>query len=176
MPRRSRTARKLRTRGHVLADLSANYVEKQAHLCGFTTERVRFDYGIDLIVQTFNGRGEVESSRILFQLKATDHVVLTAADAIACRVERADLNHWLEEPLPVVLVMYDAKKDIGYWLHIQQDAAAEIHGRLIGAPARQVLTVPIAHANVLDRKAMLRLARAKNKVAGNFRRSWSDAL
>src|SRR5450432_3997154 len=99
MARRSRMARKLRTRGHVLADLSANYVEKHALLCGFTAERVRFDYGIDLIVQTFNGRGEVESSRILFQLKATDRVATTAGgDAVSCRIEQADLAHWLEEP------------------------------------------------------------------------------
>jgi hypothetical protein len=36
----------------VLADLSGNHVEKQALLCGFASERVRLDYGIDLMVQT----------------------------------------------------------------------------------------------------------------------------
>jgi hypothetical protein len=51
MTRRSATERKRRTREHVLADLSANYVEKQALLCWFTVERVRLDYGIDLIMQ-----------------------------------------------------------------------------------------------------------------------------
>jgi hypothetical protein len=48
--RRIGTDRKRRTRGHVLADLSANFVEKQALLCGYTAERVRLDYGIDLVV------------------------------------------------------------------------------------------------------------------------------
>ena len=33
--------RKRRTREHVLADLSANHVEKQALLCGFAVERLR---------------------------------------------------------------------------------------------------------------------------------------
>jgi hypothetical protein len=47
-----RTQGKRRTREHVLADLSANFVEKQALLCGYTGERVRLDYGIDLVVQT----------------------------------------------------------------------------------------------------------------------------
>src|SRR3954452_2355902 len=105
--RRSPTDRKRRTREHVLADLSANFVEKQALLCGFTAERVRLDYGIDLVVQTFNRLGEVESSRILFQLKATDRIrTLASGDGITCRVELADLVHWLEEPFPVVLVLY----------------------------------------------------------------------
>src|SRR5207237_7096577 len=89
---RSRTKRKRRTREHVLADLSANYVEKQALLCGYTAERVRLDYGIDLVVQTFNRRGEVESSRVLFQLKATDRITtLASVDAVSCRIEQADL-------------------------------------------------------------------------------------
>src|SRR5712691_9696544 len=95
--RRGGTERKRRTREHVLADLSANHVEKQALLCGFTAERVRFDYGIDMVVQTFNRRGEVESSRILFQLKATDRITtLLGGTAVSCRIGRADLIHWLE--------------------------------------------------------------------------------
>src|SRR5207249_6784051 len=122
--RRSRTERKLRTREHVLADLSANYVEKQALLCGYTAERVRLDYGIDMVVQTFNRRGEVESSRILFQLKATDRITtLASANAVSCRIEQADLAHWLEEPFPVVLVLYDARMDAGYWLYVQHHFA-----------------------------------------------------
>jgi hypothetical protein len=67
MARRSLPSeRKRRTREHVLADLSANYVEKQALLCSFSAQRVRPDYGIDLGVQTFNRRGEVEIGWLLF--------------------------------------------------------------------------------------------------------------
>src|SRR5947208_8110925 len=96
--RRRVTERKRRTREHVLADLSANYVEKQALLCAFTAERVRFDYGIDLMLQTFNRRGEVENGWIPFQLKATDRVkLIDGGRAVSCRVERAHLRHWLNE-------------------------------------------------------------------------------
>jgi len=92
MTRRSGAERKRRTREHVLADLSANFVEKQALLCGFTAERVRFDYGIDLIVQTFDREGVVEGSRILFQLKATDRIATMAAlNTVSIRVEARDL-------------------------------------------------------------------------------------
>ena len=86
--RRRSTERKRRTREHVLADLSANYVEKQALLCSFAVGREGQDYGIDLTVQTFNRRGEVENGRLLFQLKATDRLkVIAGGAAVVCRIE-----------------------------------------------------------------------------------------
>jgi len=175
MARRSETERKRRTREHVLADLSANYVEKQALLCGYTAERVRLDYGIDLVVQMFNKVGEVESSRLLFQLKATDRIRTTVrANAVSCRIERADLGHWLEEPFPVVLVLYDAKIDAGYWLYVQNHFANLPGFDLARCGKRLTLVIP--RLNVLDRKAMKRLARVKNVVAGNYRKVWTHAL
>ncbi len=84
--RRIPAERKLRTREHVLADLSANYVEKQALLCSFAAQRVQPDYGIDLMVQTFNRHGEVETGWMLFQLKATDRIKVVAdGNALSCR-------------------------------------------------------------------------------------------
>jgi hypothetical protein len=66
----------------------------------------------------------VESSRLFFQRKGTDRIkILAGGDAVSCRVERADLSPWLEEPLPVVLVWYDAKADRAYWLHVQHHFA-----------------------------------------------------
>jgi hypothetical protein len=172
MARRQGMLRKRRTREHVLADLSANYVEKQALLCGYTAERVRLDYGIDLVVQTFNRRGEVESSRILFQLKATDRIATTTGEnGVSCRIEQADLIHWLEEPFPVVLVLYDARKDIGYWLYVQRHVAQRMD-QLHGSGR---VTVSLPQSNRLDRKAMKALARAKNAAARIYRRSWTHA-
>jgi hypothetical protein len=169
---RSRTERKRRTREHVLADLSANQVEKQALRCGYTAERVRFDYGIDLVVQTFNHRGEVESSRILFQLKATDRITtLVSCNAVSCRIDRAALAHWLEEPFPVVLVLYDARMDTGYWLYVQQHFA-NLAGFDLARCGRRV-TVVIPCSIILDRKAMRWLARVKNAIARNYRKVWA---
>jgi hypothetical protein len=154
---------------HVLADLSANYVEKQALLCGFAAERVRLNYGIDLIVQTFNRRGEVEGSRILFQLKATDRIkVLAGGSAVSCRTERADLAHWLEEPLLVVLVLYDAKADVGYWILVRHYFAG-LEGFDLARCGERV-SVSIPQGNVLDRKAMRYLAREKNRLRGEVER------
>jgi hypothetical protein len=152
----------------VLADLSANYVEKQALLCGFAVERVRLDYGIDLTIQTFNRRGEVENSRHIVQLKATDRIKASAdGGAVSCRVERADLAHWLDEPLPVVLVLYDPRADVAYWLYVQRYFAG-IAGFDLARCGNQV-SLALPQANVLDRRAMRDLARAKNAVAARFR-------
>jgi hypothetical protein len=64
--------RKRRTREHVIADLSVNYVERFILRCGWTVERSRYDYGIDLYMQTYSANGEVESGWVRLQLKATD--------------------------------------------------------------------------------------------------------
>jgi hypothetical protein len=115
-----------------------------------------------------NRRGEVESSRILFQLKATDRIKVSVdGRLVRCRIERADLVHWLDEPIPVVLVLYDSKADVAYWLYVQRHFAG-IPGF---DPTRcgERVAVAIPRANVLDRRAMRKLARAKNAIAAKFR-------
>jgi hypothetical protein len=173
--RRIPIERKRRTREHVLADLSVNYVEKLALLCGFAVERVRLDYGIDLVVQTFNRRGEVEPSRLLFQLKATDRLKLLAGgSAASCRIERADLAQWLEEPLLVILVLYDAKADVAYWLFVRRYFAA-LTGFDLGRCGERV-SVSIPRSNVLDRRAMRNLAREKNRLQRGAERLAFDVI
>ena len=89
------------------------------------------------------------------------------------RIEQADLVHWLEEPLPVVLVLYDASSDVGYWLHIQQ--YFRDLPRLDVAISGRRLTLLIPRSNVLDRAAMKTLARAKNAAARDYRSRWTHA-
>jgi hypothetical protein len=160
---RRATERKRRTREHVLADLSANYVEKQALRCSFAADRVRFDYGIDMMVQTFNRRGEVENGWILFQLKATDRIkIVNNGAAVSCRIERADLRHWLNESLPVILVLYDAQADVAYWLFVRSYFATLVGFNINRAPQRVSVSIP--RSNVLDHAAMQQLARQKNAL------------
>jgi hypothetical protein len=166
--------RKRRTREHVLADLSANYVEKQALLCSFAAERVRLDYGIDMLVQTFNRRGEVENGWILFQLKGTDRIkVVDGRTALTCRIERADLRHWLNETLPVILGLYDARSDLAYWLFIKGYFAALPGFDLLRCGKRVTVTIP--RSNVLDRSAMKNLARLKNESQTSDKREFIHA-
>ncbi len=59
-------SRKRRTREHVIADLSVNYVERQVLLCGFTVERRWHDYGFDLFMNTYDPNGEIECGEVHF--------------------------------------------------------------------------------------------------------------
>jgi hypothetical protein len=165
--RRQASQRKLRTREHVLEDLSANYTEKQALLCSFSAQRVQRDYGIDLLVETFKRRGEVQAGWLLFQLKATDRLKLAqGGSAVSCRIERAHLRHWLSEWDPVILVLYDARADVAYWLFVQR-----YFEELAGFDLRRCgerTSVAIPRANVLDHRAMRELARLKDE--GTVRR------
>ena len=162
------TLRKRRTREHVIADLSANHVERQALQCGFSVERIRLDYGIDMMVHTYNHQGEIENGRLFLQLKATDRINGSRdGKFIRCRLEKADLLYWLGESMPMILIQYDARKDVAYWLHIQ----AYFQNRWdfeLGKAARQV-SVSIPRTHVLDRKAMKEIAAKKNDIVLELR-------
>ena len=168
MAKRTRAAdRKRRTREHVIADLSANHVEKQALLCGFSVERVRHDYGIDLILFTYDQQGEVESGEIFLQLKATDRVQLVAKGKfIAYRLDRTDLYSWLSQFLPVILVVYDAPADRAYWLYVQ--AYFEKQPGFNLKRAGESVTVRIPTANVLDPDAIRIFARYRDRIWGQM--------
>src|SRR4051794_24520585 len=112
--------RKRRTREHVLADLSANRLEWYALQCAFAVDRVFHDYGLDLAMFTYGPDGAVEPGLVWFQLKATDKPKRPKGTrSIAIRVERSDLDAWRKEPMPVILIVYDAPGDAAYWLYVQ---------------------------------------------------------
>jgi len=116
----NRGHRKKRTRGHIVADLAVNFVERQFLLAGHVIERTYTDYGIDLFVSTFDASGEVENGLIWIQVKGTDRLrKVDRGRAIAQQVEVAHLNHWVAEPAPVIVIVYDASLDCAYWCHIQ---------------------------------------------------------
>jgi hypothetical protein len=160
--KRPNTARKRRTREHIIADLSAHHVEGHILRCGFPAERVVHDYGVDLYMTTYTSHGEVENDFVLFQIKATDRLKRTSdRSAVVFRLERADLDWWLVETFPVILVIYDAKADRAYWLYVQSHFE-----RSTGSPAShgKFVAVHIPIANVLDEEAIRHFAEAKAAV------------
>jgi len=115
-----RTARKRRTREHVIADLGTHHVERFVLLCGFSVERVEKDYGYDLILFTYDSNGEVENGQVYIQVKATEHAKrLKRTQIISFSLEKAHLESWLPEPMPVILTLYEAIEDKAYWLYLQ---------------------------------------------------------
>lgn len=163
MTKKAPSRRKRRTREHVIADLSANFVERQALLCGYSVERVIHDYGIDLWIATYNAQGEIESCEIRVQLKATDHLkVIENGRGVVLRVDRADLDYWLEQTMPVILVHFDAKSDIAYWLYVQAHFAGEKRRQLPKAGSR--ITIRLSTENTVDPAAIRRFAEYRDKV------------
>jgi len=162
--------RKRRTREHVLADLSVNHVERFALHCGFAVERITHDYGIDLEIATYNADGEVENGEIRVQVKATDHLKTVADGKFAIvRVARVDFRHWLLEPMPVILALYDANQDVAYWVHVQSYFES---GKAADADREGgTMTVRLPRSNVVDVTAMRRFAAFRDEFLALLRRT-----
>lgn len=153
-----------RTREHVIADLAINHVERQALLCGFAVERVRSDYGIDLLLVTFDAGGEMEDGFIPIQVKATDSLTLVEGeDAVAFRIARKSLIGWLRQSLPVILVVFDAAEEKACWLHVQGHFHASPGFTVFAAP--ETITVRIPTSAVLCPAAIRRFAALRDEAA-----------
>jgi hypothetical protein len=160
--------RKLRTRTHIIEDLSINHVERFAFQCGFSTERITRDYGIDLLIFTYDANGEVENGFINMQLKATDKLVLVKEGThVSFSVEKAHLETWLDEPYPVILTVYDAQSDCAYWLYIQK-YFEELPGFNLQSIGKET-TVHIPVTNKLDKAAMTKFAQFKERILSQVR-------
>ena len=80
---------------------------------GHTSERLDHDYGIDLLVTTYDERGAEEPLRI--QVKGTDHLnVLADQRTISISLSRSHIAGWIHETAPVILIVYDAQRDVAY--------------------------------------------------------------
>ena len=164
----SKRNRKRRTREHIIADLSVNHVEKSVLRCGWTVQRFSPDYGLDLFMTTFNRQGEIEHGDVRLQIKATDSIkIVSSRQAIALRVEWRDVVYWLNEPLPVILVVYDAKADRAWWLHAQ--AALRAEGRRAPARVGATLTVSVPLANVVEPAAVRRFRKLRDAAVARSR-------
>jgi hypothetical protein len=160
--------RKRRTREHIIADLSVNHVERHILLCGWTVQRAAHDYGIDLEMRTYDRQGEIENGQVYLQLKATDHLKVSAdGQEIPWRLERADLCAWIEEPWPVIVVVYDAAADTAYWLYVQAYFAKQ-KGFNAKRGSRTV-TVRIPRSRRLDGEAVQGFARFRDAVMAQTR-------
>ena len=160
--------RKRRTRGHVIADLSVNHVERHVLLCGFTVERTTHDYGIDLEMTTYDRRGEIENGQVYFQLKATDALKVSAdGKEIFCRLDRRDLRVWLDEPWPLILIVYDAPADTAYWFYVQ--AHFEKQPGFTPKSGSRTVTVRMPRSQRLDGIAVQKFARFRDAVMAQTR-------
>jgi len=118
--RGGRGGRKLRTREHVLEDLSENFLERKVLLRRHLLRRPSRDYGVDVIMFHFSERGELENGEVRIQLKSTDSLRLVRnGESASFSVRVRDLHQWSLEIHPFFLIVYDGQENRGFWLHVQ---------------------------------------------------------
>jgi hypothetical protein len=126
----AKARRPRRTRQHIIASLSRNYVERCILERGHTADRRSDDYGYDLFVETFDKHGHPENGAIHIQLKSTDRLEkLKRGDAIVIDLDMRHYHLWTNEPMPVFLILYDAQEKKAYWVHIQDYFASDLSRR-----------------------------------------------
>jgi hypothetical protein len=109
-----------RTREHIIASQSHNYVEKFFVDKGHTVDRPANDYGTDVLVNTFDEHGHAETGDIRIQLKASDNFKLSKDGAhISFKIDVRHYHYWMQQVMPVFLILFDAKKVKAYWLYVQ---------------------------------------------------------
>ncbi|HYV35631.1 MAG TPA: DUF4365 domain-containing protein [Gemmataceae bacterium] len=111
--------RKQRTRQHVIADQSINYVERFIIDEGHTAQQLERDYGYDLLMFTYDEQGYVEPDYVSIQVKSAESLQPVGGDYVY-DVDIRDYNLWMLERVPVILILYDAFAKRGYWQAIQR--------------------------------------------------------
>jgi hypothetical protein len=87
---------------------------------------------------------------------------------IAVRVDRRDLAFWTRQRSPVILGVYDAARDVAYWLHIQDDARPRAARRGTALSGTVTLRIPISQ--ILNQEAVCEFARLRDRMTAEINR------
>jgi hypothetical protein len=159
--------RKRRTREHVIEDLSENHLERQVLLKGHVLRRPERDYGVDVTMFHFADDGAIENGEVRFQLKATDRLnVIKQGTVISFPIKTGDLHYWGLEIYPFILVVFDAKAEIGFWLHVQE--YVNLHPDRAN-PDQQSVNVHIPVSNMLTVESVEAFRDMSLQIVDNLR-------
>ena len=113
--------KKRRTRQHIIEGLGLNHIEKHILLSGNVLRRFSdYDYGYDAMIETFNEIGERQNQLFMIQLKSTDYIQQSPQyGGYIVDLSKRDLELWLENQLPVLLILYDAQAEVAYFTDLQ---------------------------------------------------------
>ena len=153
--------RKQRTRQHVIADQSVNHVERFIIDEGHTAERPGSDYGYDIVLFTYDSEGYAEEGSVYIQLKASEKLIQSGSDLVF-DIDVRDYALWIAEPMPVILILFDASKRRAYWLYVQRYFAEAI-SRRPKANAKSV-RVRVPKRQVVSRTAIRKMRAYKQEV------------
>jgi hypothetical protein len=113
--------KKRRTRQHIIEGLGLNHIERQILLSGNVLRRFSDnDYGYDGMIETFDEQGEAHNLTFKIQLKSTDILQFSTQNGgFIIDLSKQDLELWLDSLVPVLLILYDAQKEIAYFTDLQ---------------------------------------------------------
>ena len=145
--------RKRRTRQHILEDLGFNHVEKHILLAGNILRRFsQNDYGYDGMLDTFNENGEADNLSFMIQLKSTDNINFSQSNmAYTLDLSKRDLELWLNSLHPVLIILLDAKKDVAYFVDLQ-DYFKE--NRILLKNVRKFVRIYLPQNGIFNEKAV----------------------
>jgi len=159
--------RKLRTRQHFIEDLGFNHIEKQVLVARCTLQRYQPDYSYDASIHTIQRNGEVENGEIFIQLKSTDKIKFAnKRKAFTYDLSKRDLELWLSNILPVILILYNAKNDKAYYLELREYFRKN---RISLKKINKFIRVYIPPENVFNPEAVKKLRSIKNKQYGSYK-------
>jgi tetratricopeptide (TPR) repeat protein len=110
-----------RTWQHIFEDRSESQLNDAFQSVGWVVERLKKDYGEDLFVRPFEN-GNPVGHEFFVQLKGTDNIEQYFVDNgkyFSYPIELVNLEQWYTFTLPIILILWDINKRIGYWVHVQ---------------------------------------------------------
>jgi len=105
-----------RPRSHILETESFHFVRGVLPF-SWTIQEMNLDYGIDLRVEVFLGE-RATGLEFNMQVKATDHLIIRK-NQVSLNIAVKTLVYLNSLENPSMLVLYDAKQKIGYWVWIK---------------------------------------------------------
>lgn len=110
-----------RPHAHVIEQYSVNYVELISLESGcYDVVRIRPDYGTDIQIRSTDPAGFVQGFYIPAQIKAHDRLRWRAQRRFFSEsVEVKNVNAWMDELYPFLLIVYDARRNCAYWEIVQ---------------------------------------------------------
>ncbi|KKN67843.1 hypothetical protein LCGC14_0457230 [marine sediment metagenome] len=102
-------------REHELESLSESFILK--FFSSWVCNKLNPDYGLNFKI-TIVRKNEVTQDIFFVQLKATDGIKKNL-EFIDIDLDVKHLLNFLKIPLPVILILYDAEAESGYWLNFQ---------------------------------------------------------
>jgi hypothetical protein len=142
----------------VIADLSVHHVEGFILAEGHTAQRLERDYGYDLLVFTYDEQGYVEPGFLFLQFKAAEALRAVGSDYVF-DLDVRDYNLWMQERMPVILILFDALRRRAYWLPVQRYFREEAARQ--PRKGAKTIRVRVPRRQAVNRRAVARMRNLK---------------